>query len=243
MPSVEAPSPSASMDHFRTEVGHRAERLQRRHRRRAEGVAGAAALVVVLAVSLLIVTPSQPRHTVASPLSPPSPATKSPSGLLRPGPEAGGSATAAPGDQAGSSATSGSSPGRACRPSAVCIDAGALERQGALAATFGAQGNANVGISSVSVPADGVLEFSLTSSTATTWGRPTITKGAALKRRPTRAGPSRTATTDFVPVVASGSAVVSVTCLGTGCAGPSYRVDVAVVAKALSQRSTTATTR
>jgi hypothetical protein len=240
MPSVEAPSPSASMDHFRTEVGHRAERLQRRHRRRATGAAGAAALVVVLATSLLIVTPSEPGHRMASPVSP----AKSSSGLLRPGPEVSGSTTAASGDQAGSSAApSGSSPGSACRPRAVCIDVGTLERQGGLAATFGAQNNANVGISSVSVPADGVLEFSLTSSTARTWGRPMITKGAALKRRPTRSGPGRTATTDFVPMVASGSAVVSVTCTGTGCAGSSYHVEVTVVAKASSKPSTTSTTR
>jgi hypothetical protein len=95
----------------------------------------------------------------------------------------------------------------------------------------------------VNVPTDGVLEFSLTSSTTMTWGRPTVTKGAALKRRPTSAGPGRTATTDFVPVVASGSAVVSVTCTGPGCAGSSYHVDVTVVAKALSKPSTTPTTR
>jgi hypothetical protein len=233
MPSVEAPSPSASMDHFRTEVGHRADRARRRHRRRAAGVAGAAALVVVLAASLLIVTPTEPGHMVASPLSPSTPAAKSPSGLPRPEPVTSGSAPAA----------SGSSPGRACRPHAVCIDAGALERQGVLAATYGAQDNANVGISSVSVPADGVLEFSLTSSTATTWGRPTVTQGAALKRRSTRSGPGRTATTDFVPVVASGSAVVSVPCTGTGCADSSYHVAVTVVAKAPSKLSTTSTTR
>ena len=95
----------------------------------------------------------------------------------------------------------------------MCIDAGALEPQGGLAATYGAQVNATAGISPVSVPADGVLEF------------------------------RRTATTDFVPVVASGSAVVSVTCTGTGCAGPSYHVDVVVVAKAPSRASTTSTTR
>jgi hypothetical protein len=242
MPSVEAPSPSASMDHFRTEVGHRAERLQRRDHRRAAGAAGAAALVVVLVASLLIVTPFGPRHTVASPLSRPAGPAKPPSGLLRPGPGTSGSAPAAPGDQAGSGgAYSGS--GRPCRPHAVCIDAGALEPQGGLAATFRAQDNATAGISPVSVPTDGVLEFRLTSSTTTTWGRPTMTKGAALKRRPTTAGPGRTATTDFVPVVASGSAVVSVTCTGTGCAGPSYHVDVVVVAKAPSRASTTSTTR
>ncbi len=234
MPSVEAPSPSASMDHYRTEVGHRAERLQQRHRRRAAGFAGAAALVVVLAASLLIVAPSEPGHRMASPLSPSSPGARSPSGLLRPGaPETSGSATAA----------SGSGPGSACRPHAVCVDAGTLERQGGLDATFGVQDSANVAVSSVSVPADGVLEFSLTSSTARTWGRPTITEGAALKRRPTRVGPGRAATTDFVPVVPSGSAVVSVTCSGTGCAGSSYHVDVTVVAKAPSKPSTTSMTR
>jgi hypothetical protein len=230
------------MDHFRIEVGHRAERLQRRHRRRAAGFATAAAVVVVLAASLLTVAPSEPRHTVASPLARPS--SPAASGLLRPGPEATSrSATGGSGGQAANGAPSGSSPGRACRPRAICIDAGALERQSSLAATYGAQDNANVGISPVNVPADGVLEFSLTSSTTMTWGRPTVTKGAALKRRPTSAGPGRTATTDFVPVLASGSAVVSITCTGPGCADSSYHVDVTVVAKDTSKPSTTSTTR
>jgi hypothetical protein len=223
------------MDHFRTEVGHRADRLRRRRRRLVGGSTGAAALVVVLAVSLVTVEPLQPGHTVSAPASRPSgPAANSPTNPASPDPDeagtpAAGSSSASPGNGAPVYGTAS-----ACGPDAVCIDADWLGRQGALATASGREGQSDASpeVGTVSLPADRVLEFSLTPTTARAWGTPKVTGGAALKHRATRSGPGRTVTTDFVPVGASGSAVVSVTCRGTGCTDPSYQVDVTVVPKA-----------
>ena len=216
MRDLEVPPPSASMDHFRTEVGRRAARQAQRHRRLLAGRIGVA-LVLALGISLLIVRPAAHTGTRAS-----TPAAH-PSG----------------------SAPHLSAPtatGHGCPSGSVCLDAAALEtgldRQGDLNAAPseapGSPANRTAGAgaaaaSSVRLPAAGALRFSLRSSATEHWGVPRIASGTALRHRSTASGADRTTTTEFVPAARSGTAAVSISCAGTGCHRPSYRVEVVIV--------------
>jgi hypothetical protein len=231
MRDPETPPPSASMDHFRTEVGRRAARQAQRHRRL---LGGRIALVVVLAlgVSLLIVKPGAHTGTRASS---PTPAPLR-SGTGRPGPAGATSASNVP--HFSPRTTTGN--GNGCPPDSVCLDGPALETgsdrpEAPNAATSPAPGppeNRSAGtaaIRSASLPGGGVLRFSLRSSATEHWGIPRVVSGTALKRRAAASGADRTTTTEFVPAARSGTATVSIVCAGTGCDSPSYRVQVDVV--------------
>ena len=228
MRDPEVPPPSASMDHFRTEVGRRAARQAQRHRRL---LGGRIAVVVVLAlgVSLLIIRPAA--HTGARASS----STPTP---VRPGtgrPGAGTTSTANAPHLSPRTAT-----GNGCPPDSVCLDGPALETgpgspgapDAAPPPTPGPREDRPAGTaaaSSVSLPVDGVLRFSLRSSATERWGIPRVVSGTALKRRSTASGAHRTTTTEFVPAAGSGTAAVSVVCAGTGCDRPSYRIRVDLV--------------
>lgn len=73
MADVEVPPLSASLDHFRAEVGRRAEVIDRR-RRRVVGGSLAGVVLVALAVSVAVITPgSAPPRTAAPSASAPLP--------------------------------------------------------------------------------------------------------------------------------------------------------------------------
>ncbi|MGH3579473.1 MAG: hypothetical protein ACRDU0_18205 [Mycobacterium sp.] len=239
MRDLEVPPPSASMDHFRTEVGRRAARQAQRHRRLLGGRIGVV-LVLALGVSLLIVKPATHTGTHAS-----APAERPSGSAPSPIPGAGRSGR----DRTGAGATgAGNAPlfsprtttGRGCPPRSVCLDSSALEagldgRGDLIAGPPNGPGSAENGspgaaaTASVSLPSDGILRFSLRSSATEHWGIPKITSGTALKHRSTISGTDHTTTTEFVPAARPGSAAVSISCVGTGCHRPSYRLDVGVV--------------
>jgi len=214
MRDLEVPPPSASMDHFRTEVGRRAARQAQRHRRLLGGRIGVA-LVLALGLSLLIVRPAHHTGTRASwPAARPSGSVPR---LSAPTPT-----------------------GNGCPPESVCLDGVALETgfdlQGRLnPAASDAPGSPGVpsagavATGSVSLPAGGALRFSLRSSATEHWGIPRIASGTALRHRSTASGADGTTTTEFVPAARSGTAAVSISCTGTGCHRPSYRVEVVIV--------------
>jgi len=214
MRDLEVPPPSASMDHFRTEVGRRAASQAQRHRRLLGGRVGAV-VILALGVSLLIVKPAV--HT---------------------GPRASSPAARAPASAPNLSPRTAT--GNGCPSDSVCLDGPALETgldgQGAPDAAAptppGAPEDRSAGgaaTSSVSLPVEGVLRFSLRSSATEHWGIPRIASGTALKHQSTASGADRTTTTVFVPVAGSGTASVSIGCAGTGCHRPGYRVVVDVV--------------
>jgi hypothetical protein len=239
MRDLEVPPPSASMDHFRTEVGRRAARQAQRQRRLLGGRIGVV-LVLALGVSLLIVKPAAHTGTRES-----SPAAR-PSGSA---PTPTSDAVRAGSGQPGVGATStGNVPhfspetatGNGCPPDSVCLDGSALETgldsHAALSAAppnaTGTPENHPAGAaatSSVSLPADGVLRFRLRSSATEHWGIPRIASGTALRHRSTASGADRTTTTELVPAARSGTAAISISCSGTGCSRPSYRVEVDIV--------------
>ncbi len=224
------PPLSASIEHFRAEVGHRAAG-QRLHQRRVVIVRSGTALALALAlvVSFLIVRPgthTEPRaNSSVSPTSGsavPSPSGRSPAA-----------------DGAGSLLEPG------CPPKAVCLDANSLEGP-ANQPQFntGALEGRSAGtppVNPVTLPSDGALEFRLRSSTTEIWGVPIVTRGTGLKHRPTTSSPDRIVTTVFVPVLRSGTAVVSVSCTGSGCRLHSYRVDVRIVSGSTTKPSTSTT--
>ncbi|HEY7916779.1 MAG TPA: hypothetical protein VIC86_07315 [Acidimicrobiales bacterium] len=236
MRDLEVPPPSASMDHFRNEVGRRAARHVQ-HRRRLLGGRIGVVLVLALGVSLLIVKPAAHTGTRASaPAARPSePAPTSGGDRAGPGnPGAGASSPRAVPHFSPETAT-----GTGCPSDSVCLDGAALETgpesQGDLGAAANAPGSPETrpagaaATSSVSLPPDGVLRLTLRSSATEQWGVPKIASGTALRHRSTASGAGRTTTTEFVPAARSGSAVVSISCAGTGCHLPGYRVEVVIV--------------
>jgi len=239
MRDLEVPPPSASMDHFRAEVGRRAARQAQRHRRMIGGRIGVV-LVLALGVSLLIVKPSAHTGTRAS-----APAARPSGPAPTPSSAKGRAGSGNPGVGAGSSgAVPRFSPetdtGAGCPSESVCLDGAALEAgfdiQGDMrAAPTNAPGSPEtlpagaIATSSVSLPSDGALRFTLRSSATAHWGVPRITSGTVLRRRSTASGADRTTTTDFVPTARSGTAEVSISCAGAGCHRPGYRIAVGIV--------------
>ncbi len=82
MPEREIPPPSGTLEHYRAEVGRRADALGRRHRQRAVGATATVAVLALVGVVTTVRVTAPPGHVSASsPTSAPGPHAGS--GLLR----------------------------------------------------------------------------------------------------------------------------------------------------------------
>lgn len=101
----ELPPLSATIGHFRSEVGRRAERLARRRRWTVGGSAAVVVVAVVAAVSALLTAPTAVHRSASSPGSTTTVTTGSPSAAGRYGPSGANGDAAAPGNAGSASPT------------------------------------------------------------------------------------------------------------------------------------------